>query len=151
MLAALGLFVFSLKTAPFQQLSRDTRQRWAANNRIGQRPALQHMGPGEDTITLSGVLAPEITGGPASLDVLRLMADSGKAWTLLDGKGFFYGLWGIDGISETRTLFFANGTARRIEFSLSLKRIGEGELEHLGDLARFAVLAAGGSILAAAQ
>ncbi len=35
-------------------------------------------------------------------------------------------------MSETRTLFFRDGTPRRIEFSLSLKRIDDGLIDLLG-------------------
>jgi len=121
-LAILGSFVFSLRTAPFDQLSRSTAQRIASNNRIGQIAAHQHLGPGDDTITLTGTLMPELTGGPSHLEDLRFMADSGTSYPLIDGMGYYYGYWLIDSISETKSIFMAGGTARKIEFSMSLKR-----------------------------
>ena len=38
----------------------------SGNNRIGARPAYQYLGPDDETTTLSGVLLPEVTGGPVS-------------------------------------------------------------------------------------
>lgn len=121
----LGDFVFELRSAPFQQYRRSTQQRWGANNRIGRRAAQQHIGPGDDTITLSGVLLPELTGAPSHLERVRDMADSGDSWALIDGDGYLYGKWIIESVDETRTLFFTNGQARRIEFSMSLKRVDD--------------------------
>ncbi|MCW8966889.1 MAG: phage tail protein [Candidatus Pacearchaeota archaeon] len=136
MMAALGMFVFKLDTVPFQKLQRTTNWRWATNSRIGKRPSYQNLGPGEDAITLSGVLLPEITGGRTSLDALRAMADSGMAWTLIDGEGYIYGLWVIESVTEDRSEFFKDGAARKIEFSLALKRSDDSYIDKLGSLTR---------------
>jgi phage protein U len=60
------------------------------------------------------------------------MANTGKAWPMVEGSGRIYGLWIIDSLSETKTLFFRDGTPRRIEFSLSLKRIDDDRIDLLG-------------------
>jgi phage protein U len=119
---ALGLFVFGLETAPYQQFQRDISWRHPSNSRIGKRPARQYVGPGDESITLSGVLYPELTGGKVSIAMLRYMGNTGKAWPLLEGTGDYYGLFVIDNISENRTLFFQDGAARKIEFDIKLYR-----------------------------
>jgi phage protein U len=132
MMMALGMFVFGLPTLAYQELQRQTEWRHPSTSRIGARPARQYIGPGEDSITLPGLLVPELTGETLSLDALRIMADTGKAWPLIEGTGKIYGLWIIDSLQETRTLFFADGASRRIEFTLSLKRVDEGRVDLLG-------------------
>ena len=87
MLMALGMFVFGLPTLAYQDLQRQTTWRHPSNSRVGSRPARQFVGPGDDTITLSGVLVPELMGRAASLDELRAMADTGAAWALASGAG----------------------------------------------------------------
>ncbi len=67
------------------------------------------------SITLQGVLLPALAGGVLSLDTLRSMADTGKAYPLIEGTGRIYGVWVIESLSETRTIFFGDGAARRIE------------------------------------
>lgn len=119
---ALGLFVFGLRTVPYQQLQRLRQWRHPAINRVGKRPARQYAGPGDDTITLSGVLLPEITGGKLWLNVLEAMGDEGKAWPLIEGTGLFYGLYTIEELSNTDGLFFTDGAARKSDFSLKLTR-----------------------------
>ncbi|QFG28482.1 phage tail protein [Pseudomonas umsongensis] len=132
MMLALGMFVFSLHTAAYQEMQRQTEWRHPGSNRIGANPARQFLGRGEDAVTLPGIIFPELAGTVLSLDALRQMADTGKAWPMVEGTGRLYGLWVIENLTETRTIFFSNGAARRIEFNLSLKRIDDGRLDLLG-------------------
>lgn len=132
MMLALGMFVFSLHTAAYQEMQRQTDWRHASNNRIGAGPVRQFVGRGEDAITLPGIILPELVGSVLSLDALRLMANTGKAWPMVEGSGRIYGLWIIDSLSETKTLFFRDGTPRRIEFTVNLKRIDDDRIDLLG-------------------
>lgn len=144
MMMALGMFVFAVPTAAYQQLQRQTAWRHASQSRVGQRPAYQYLGPGEDTISLSGVLFPEHTGGRVSLDLLRVMAEQGKAWPLIEGTGRIYGLWSITSVNETASVFFRDGMPRKIEFELALTRVDEDRLDLLGTVTNAALGAATG-------
>ncbi|KQZ94551.1 phage tail protein [Pseudomonas sp. Root562] len=132
MMMALGMFVFTLETLVYQELQRQTDWRHGTTSRIGTNPARQYLGRGEDAITLPGVLLPALLGTPLSLDTLRVMADTGKSWPLIEGTGRILGTWVIESINETRTLFFRDGAARRIEFTIALKRIDDGRADILG-------------------
>ena len=132
MMMALGMFVFSLPTAAYQELQRQTDWRHASNSRIGAAPARQFGGRGEDAITLPGIIFPELAGSALSLDAIRLMANTGKAWPMVEGTGRIYGLWVIESLSENKTIFFSDGTPRRIEFTLSLKRTDDDRIDLLG-------------------
>lgn len=132
MMLALGMFVFSLSTLAYQELQRQTEWRHPSSSRVGAAPARQFIGRGDDSITLPGILFPELAGSKLSLDALRLMANTGKAWPMIEGSGRIYGLWVIESLSETKTLFFRDGTPRRIEFTLSLKRIDDDQLDLVG-------------------
>lgn len=134
MMMAMGLYIFSLQTAAYQQLQRQTAWRHPSNSRIGALPARQYVGKGDDTITLSGLIMPELTGERISLDALRLMGDTGKAWPLVEGTGRIYGLWIIESVLENNTLYFADGAPRRIEFTLTLQRVDDSQIELLGDI-----------------
>lgn len=134
MMMALGLFVFELRTVPYQELQRQTDWRHAANNRLGKRPVRQFMGPGDDAITLSGGLRPEITGGPVVLDMVRAMASTGRAWLLMAGNGRIYGMYIIEKVSETQKEFFPDGAPRSVDFSIDLKRVDDSRVDLLGDI-----------------
>ncbi|MCH8686451.1 phage tail protein [Pedomonas mirosovicensis] len=125
MLMALGQFVFSLSTLAHQDLSHRLGWRHEQSSRVGTRDANQFLGPGEETISLSGLVAPELMDGRASLDTLRNMADQGEAWPLVDGTGRVFGSFVITGLDERQSLFNPDGTARRIEFGLELRRVDD--------------------------
>lgn len=135
MMMCLGQFVFSLSTLAYQDFQRQTQWRHPSNSRVGARPARQFAGPGDDTITLQGLLAPELTGTIESLDKLREMADTGSAWPLVEGTGRVYGLYAIESLSEGKTLFFQDGAARRIEFTVNLVRVDDDRIDRMGSLA----------------
>ncbi|UBM11721.1 phage tail protein [Cupriavidus metallidurans] len=132
MMMALGLFVFALETAPYQDFQQQVSWRLPSNNRVGRRPARQFLGPGDDLISLSGVLLPELTGGDVTLDVLRAMGDVGFSYVLIEGTGRYYGMYVIEELNTTRTIFFPDGKARRLEFTLKLARV-DGGIEALAE------------------
>lgn len=136
MMMALGMFVFMLQTVPYQDFQHQMAWRHPSNARIGLRPVCQFLGPEEESITLSGVLYPELTGGKASLMALQLMAETGKAWSLIEGNGAIHGMFVIESLSRTKSIFFSDGSARKIEFTLTLKRTDESLKEMFGDLSQ---------------
>lgn len=132
MMMAFGQFVFSLSTLAYQDLQRETSWRHPSNSRVGARPARQFVGPGEETMKLSGLLLPNFAGEVSSLDELRAMGAEGSAWPLVDGTGIVYGQFVIESLSETRTLFYSDGSARRIEFQLHLARVDDDLTDEIG-------------------
>lgn len=138
MLMALGMFVFHTRSVPYQQLQRRTEWRHASQSRVGDRPAYQFIGPGADTITLTGTLLPEFTGGRVDLDEIRDMADRGRSWPLIEGTGRQYGLWVITGVDETSSTFHRDGAASKIEFTLTLEHVDDARRDLLGDIAIYA-------------
>lgn len=128
-----GGFVFMRQTVPYLESSQETQWRYARNERIGRSARVQYLGAGEDTLTLSGVLLPEITGGDMSLSLLRTLAYRGRAWPLIEGTGRIYGRYVLENLTEIRSEFFGDGKARRIEFTLALSRAGEDIRESLAD------------------
>ncbi|VEA15276.1 phage late control gene D [Salmonella enterica subsp. enterica] len=134
MMLALGMFVFELRTLPYQSMQHSKDYRWASNDRVGKPPAYQFLGEGETAIQLAGTLYPAITGGHISLLAVELMADEGRAWPLIEGTGKILGMYIIDKVSTTHAEFFSDGAARKIDFTLSLKRVDESLTAMFGDL-----------------
>jgi len=134
MMMTLGMMVFMRQTLPYQGLQHNVDYRWPTNSRVGQRATVQFLGPGDEKITLSGVLLPEITGGKISLVTLKTLADLGRTWPLIGGDGTIYGMYVVTDFSENRSEFFSDGSARRIEFTLNLLRVDESLTAMFGDL-----------------
>lgn len=134
MMMIYGLLPFMRQTLPYTQLVRDSNWSWATNSRVGTRPALQFTGKGNDKITLSGELRPEITGGPVKALAFQLLADEGRAWPLIGGDGTIYGMYVIESFKTTHSDFYADGSARVIAFTLNLLRVDESLVSMFGDL-----------------
>ena len=135
----LGKFPFMLRTASYQRMQRQTQQRWSSHDRVGKPPALQYLGQGEDTITLPGVIIPELCGplSTLSLSALRKMANEGKPQMLITidpaaAAGDIMGKWVILSVEENHSDFFGE-LPMKIEFSISLKRYS-GQASLLGRL-----------------
>lgn len=125
---ALGPFRFAIDTAAYQRLSRTTEYRWPAQNVIGGKPVKQYVGPGEDRIEMSGTLYPAFRRqrqGLAQLSYMREAAAMGEPHLMVDGNGRVWGLFVIESITEDQAVFFADGTPRRIDFSMSLSAYGD--------------------------
>lgn len=121
----LGGFPFMLETAPFQSLARSSGWNWPEQQVIGSPPALQYTGKQAETVTLTGMLCPELTGDRSSLESLRLLADLGRPLPLVSGTGLFMGLWVIEELQQDEDVHFADGVPRRMMFTLSLKKYGD--------------------------
>lgn len=134
MMLALGFFVFTRKTLPFQKIDRNSDFNWKSNSRVGKRGAFQYLGPGDDVITITGDLYPELTGGQQSLSTVRLMALTGNSWPLIDGSGNIYGVYIINSVQENGSEYFSDGSPRKITFTLKLTQVDDTLNELLGDL-----------------
>ena len=121
----LGWFVFQRSTFAPQSQQDERAWRHPGNPRVGARPAYQFTGPDDETTVLSGTLYPELTGGPVSLDLIHEMAATGQAFPLIQGDGVMRGYFVIERTSVTRSEFFSDGTARKLEFTMNLKRVDD--------------------------
>ena len=124
-LLALGDYRFSINTAAHQSLRRQSSYRWQSAQRLDKRPALQFTGHGDETIILEGVIYPYFNGGLGQVKAMRAEAGQGQPLQMIDGEGHLLGLWCITEISQTNEELNAAGRARKITFSLNLKRYGD--------------------------
>lgn len=118
----LGAFQFGISTAAYQELSRKTSWRWAQQDVVGTRPALQFTGDGEDTISLQGTVFPEHRGGFYQVENLRTLGSLGQPQLLVSGYGELLGRWVIESVDERQAVFAAFGRPRKQEFTVQLKR-----------------------------
>jgi phage protein U len=125
MLMALGMFIFDLPTLAHDELQRKASWRHARSARVGARDATQFVGPGDETVSMSGSVYAEITDGRVSIEDLRTMAKSGEAWPLIDGTGTIFGDYVIEAIDERHSFLMTDGRAQRIDFAIDLLRVDE--------------------------
>jgi hypothetical protein len=122
-LLTLGMFVFGMDSLPYQQLQHTIEWRHGATDRHMARPATQYLGPGTETITLSGLCVPEIAGSFGAFETLRDMGDTGDDYTLIDGQGRVLGEFQIQRLEQEHLSIMAGGLPRHIGFRLELARV----------------------------
>lgn len=125
MMMILGVYRFAIKSSAYQTLKRQSEYKWQEINRIGSNPTLQFTGFGVETIDLEGVIYPHFNGGLRQITLMRAQAGLGKPLFLISGNGFAFGRWCIAKINENQSNFLKDGSPRKIEFSITLKRYGE--------------------------
>lgn len=121
-LIALGLFIFGMDGLAYQELDRRKSWRHGKNPRFGAMDAGQFTGPAEESITLTGMLVPEVAGQPSDIDTLREMGDTGDAYPLVLGNGKVLGNYRIINVDDRWRNLIAGGDARAIDFALDLDR-----------------------------
>lgn len=124
-LMALGDYRFSVNSASYNELRRSTEYRWQSQARLQRLPAQQYLGPGVDTLDVSGVIYPHYRGGIKQLNAMRMQAGRGAPLLLVDGLGFVWGQWVIRQVEEQRSVHLINGQPRKLEFTLRLARYGD--------------------------
>lgn len=130
MLMCLGQFPFTTDTLTFTEIQRQRSWQYADNAVAKGRKKRQFIGPGDDIITLPGVIYQEYGfGNRFSIDELASMADSGQGFVLVDGSGYLYGVYTIDNIDETKQVLLFNGVPRKIDFTIKLTRVDDERIE----------------------
>ena len=123
-LLTLGDYQFGMSTAAHDSLKRSKAYRWVTQARLGREPATQFVGPGSETISLSGSIYPHFRGGLGQIDAMRAEADAGEPLSLVDGRGNNLGQWCIQSISDTEKQFVGPGIPRCVNFSMTLTAYG---------------------------
>ena len=118
-------YYFNLDTAAFDELRRSTEFRWAAQERLGRRPAQQAVGMGEEKITLKGAIFPGFKGGIKQLDTLRSLGAQLKPLTLTTGYGDVLGTWCLKNVEEEQSALLQGGIPRKQAFTLEFVRYGD--------------------------
>ena len=121
------------------EMMRDNRRNIesALKHRGHLIPRLEHLA----SVDAADVEAAEYNGLPVDLHILFRNAEHGDSSAvfhivdhLIEGSGTIYGMYVIEGLNQTKTEFFRDGMPRRIEFTLSLKRVDESLSDMFGDL-----------------
>lgn len=124
-LMTLGSFVFGVPAATFQEMRRTAEYRWEALDRLGRPPARQWLGPGRETISLSGTILPVRRRADRELEALKAEARKGEPLRLMLGTGEILGLWSVRRIAETGSHYLPGGVPRKVEFEVDLVFYGE--------------------------
>lgn len=116
----LGSFRFGVENANFNSVSRKTDADWASVRLLNRPISHQFTGPGEDKLTIAGVLFAHWTGGLEQLSGMRVAMKCGNVMMMVSSDGDVMGRWFISSLSDTRTHYGSSGRPKKIEFQLEL-------------------------------
>jgi phage protein U len=131
----LGPHLFRGLAPGFTGLQRETHTEWSAIEVTGREQALHWTGPKGQDLTIKGVVFPVAYGGLAVLDRMRADSTSGRAMPLVTGAGHVLGIYVIESISEDMSTHTADGSPRKVDYTIKLKR-GSGSVSSLAGIAR---------------
>jgi|EndMetStandDraft_5_1072996.scaffolds.fasta_scaffold548144_2 uncharacterized protein len=129
-MVGLGALRFEIDALNFTQLERTFAYRWEPQNRLGRRPAMQFMGPGEETVTLTGTTYPNhpaFAGGLAELNAMRSRSEVGAFFTMgarVGTRGLALGRWCVRNIRDVQSYFHPSGQPSKVEFTIELVAYG---------------------------
>ncbi|MGU9981445.1 phage tail protein [Phreatobacter sp. HK31-P] len=126
-LLGLGPFAFYTTWPSFQKLKHKVPIRWIGQERAGRRPAMQFLGPGEETVTIEGVFYPHALGGMDLLLGMQNAAREGQILDLAASTGEVFGPWVIKDASNDDQFFTSAGVPRKVDFTVELHAYGEDE------------------------
>lgn len=116
-------FVFLVSGTAYNQLKRSSSYSWAKVERFHQLPARQAVGPGDDSMTLSGKIVTE-RSGVGELSRLRALMAKGEPVQLCDSLGQVHGKWCLEQVDETQSKILSNGLPQLQTFSVKMSVYG---------------------------
>ena len=118
-------YFFNLDTAAFDELTRTSAFRWAAQERLTRRPAQQAIVMGEDKITVKGVIFPSFKGGLKQLNSLRSIGQRLQPMMLTTGYGEVLGTWCLVNLNEDQSGLLQGAIPRKQAFTVEFVRYGD--------------------------
>lgn len=136
---SLGDFQFGVSTAEYQSLKTSMSWRWAKKDRYGRKPGKQYHGPDAITKTMEIVIYPQSKKDLTRFQQIKAMADAGKPLRLVAGgsrlvdgllvpAGADLGLWVIEQLEISESMFMQDGTALEQKGSLTISEYGDDEV-----------------------
>jgi phage protein U len=122
-LLGVGPYRFEIPALAYDKLDRAYEFRWVPQDRIGRRPAMQFLGPGDEIVELRGTIYPQdprFGDGFRQLESMRKEAEKGRPRGVASNLGRYYGRWCIVRISDVQSFFTKDGAPRKVEFNISL-------------------------------
>ena len=119
----IGPVQFTVRGPGYDSLAHAARFEWPAQGRFGRRDALQFTGEGEESVQVQGTIYTDHMTGAGAIRQLKALARVPQM--VVAGSGDVLGLWSIVDVTNVQTYAKADGTPRKIEFTVVLLRYGE--------------------------
>lgn len=122
-LLSVGPHLFRVAARSYEEMERKAEASLAVLQRVGQHPSVQMMGPGEQTLTITGTLYAAL-GGSAEAEALLAEPALGRPLMLVTGTGRVLGRYVLRSVTQRDSEPTAAGVARRIAYDIAMVRYG---------------------------
>lgn len=122
MLYMLGTLSLLTGGMSIDAMERNTSASIATKPLIGAYQAHEFTGEGDEEITLSGQILPQVLGGMNELETLHQMRRAGTRFPVLRGDGWRPGWFVITAISEQHREIVGNGVGFVVQHSITMVR-----------------------------
>jgi phage protein U len=121
----------TLSTFPLSTtgVEREDVADFAVHDLLGRRKGREHVGEGDDSITMRGSILPfaPMLDGRRELEMLRGAMKSGEPQLVMRGDGTNMGWYVVESISETATEIQYNGVGFRIDVEWKLTKVSDAQ------------------------
>jgi phage protein U len=121
MLMSLGPIVFDL-SVNIDGYDIESEEDFARKDIVGARRPYEHVGAGDERLTLRGKLFPEKLGGAGAVDAILALKSTGTPQPVVRGDGKYLGWFVITRLSVQNDNLAADGAPRMIAFDATLDR-----------------------------
>jgi len=121
MLLSIGPLVFDIAPFNAREIRHQAAEDFARHDVIGAMRPHEHLGPGDESWSISAVLFPEKFGALSSLDVLHGIRKGAVPQLMVRGDGAVLGFVLVTAVSETSTYLDAGGVGRMIEVEITVE------------------------------
>jgi phage protein U len=126
MLYQVGTVQFEVLPFNTHDVSGDSSTDYADKDVVGARRPAEHVGEGEENLSLKGKIFPHAIGGLSSLNELQALRASGRPQFVMRGDGTVMGWFTIRQISQQHSHLDVRGVGGMIDFEVSMKRAPDG-------------------------
>ena len=119
----LGDFIFSIRGLSQNGVSIISDYRWESIDRIEGLPFFQYLGEKQETVEITGVFYPKFSENYKTISDIKNSNLISRPNNFISDSGEVLGKFVITSIEENQSYFDKDIGAKRIEFSIKLKKI----------------------------
>jgi len=122
MLLQIGPLQFDIAPMNAHQITRERDTDYARKEVIGRRKIYEHVGEGDDKLTIIGKLFPFKSGGSGALQLLHTLRETGTAQYVMRGDGYVMGWFVITKVGEVHQHLSTDGVGQQIDVTILIER-----------------------------
>lgn len=122
MLLQIGPLQFDVQPFNAHEIVHDAATDYAKKDVVGRRRIYEHVGEGDEVLTIKGRLFPFKIGGLGAMQLLQRLQASGTAQYVVRGDGYAMGWFVITKVNAVSTHLSRDGVGQKIDVVITIER-----------------------------